>query len=131
MNVKEYISIIPYKDNWNTLPEDLQDMYIAYAEIILARHFPVLDVATVSSLYPQLVGEEAVYIAENELAFKSAYSKYEGLKKMEVKNAVMGEVWTDFQLSELSDKVKQIANLLGLLEAPDMTGSTGFAFCAY
>ena len=122
MTVEEYINIVPYKDHWIQLSDEEKANYISYSKLILLRHYLGLDFDTVDALYPQLVAEEAIYIAENELALKSAYSKYEGLKKMEVKNAVMGEVWTDFALSELSDKVRQIAQLLGLEEMLDLTG---------
>ena len=131
MTVKEYIAIIPYKDAFSSLDEEKQDATIEYAKFVLKRHFPSLDLDTVEALYPQLVGEEAVYIASSDIPFVTAYAKYDGLKKMEVKNAVAGEVWTEYFLSELSPAVRQIAGLEGLEEITDVTGGMATAFCAY
>lgn len=131
MTVEEYIAIVPYKEVWPNLSDEEKDNFITYAKLVLSRHFINLDIDTVGDLYPQLVGEEAIYLAENELAIKNIYSKYDGLKKAEVKNAVMGEVWTDYFLSELSDKVRQIAALEGLEEVTDMTGGMFQGYCAY
>lgn len=131
MTVEEYIAIVPYKEKWIQLDEESQLNFISYAKIILMRHYLGLDFDTLETLYPQLVAEEALYIADTELALKTSYEKYDGLKKLEVKDAVMGEVWTDFALSELSPRVRQIAMLEGLEEVLDLTGGSVQGYCAY
>ena len=128
MTPQEYINLIPYNSAWTSLSSSEQDNFIAYASLVLTRHFGEQD----WTLYPDMVGEEAIYLAQSPMIFENLFQKYEGLKKFDVKDAVGGEVWTDAALSELSMRVKQIAGLHGLEEEiPDMTSTTTLAFGAY
>lgn len=130
MTIEEYIENITYAEKFRELTDEEKARTIFTATEVLKRHYSNLDSLTEDNLN-KIIAEEAIYVAANPWAFKNAYNEYEGLSKFEVHDAVGGEVDFEHSLSELSNRVKQLANALGLTEDTDITGNYTAAFGVY
>lgn len=130
MTIDEYINNLTYSEKYRALPDEEKSRCIFTANAVLARHYLGLDALTEDQMNT-IVAEEAVYIAANPWAFKNAFNEYDGLSQFNVHEAVGGTVDYEHALSELSNRVKQLAQAFGLVEQTDITGNYTAAFGVY